>query len=151
MAQLNQKAFYTTFPIREGVWVVAQSTEVISAGDAPLAPGSYANEVHIVSGDGAVVTGGFAHFQFDTTPGTVSGRKVWFPSRTFDVLDHGGLSWVNLTSGKPRPYAAVPYTQGWEPPMPRVASMGLTFFDAALGKPVWWNGTQYVDATGTAV
>ena len=28
---------------------------------------------------------------------------------------------------------------------------GAMFFDTDLGKPIWWDGTQWVDATGTAV
>lgn len=28
---------------------------------------------------------------------------------------------------------------------------GFCFFDETLGKPIWWNGTNWVDATGTSV
>ena len=28
---------------------------------------------------------------------------------------------------------------------------GLQFFDTTLGKPIWWDGTNWVDATGTTV
>lgn len=28
---------------------------------------------------------------------------------------------------------------------------GTSFFDLALGRPVWWTGTAWVDATGAAV
>lgn len=28
---------------------------------------------------------------------------------------------------------------------------GVQYFDETLGKPIWWNGTAWVDATGTAV
>lgn len=28
---------------------------------------------------------------------------------------------------------------------------GYQYFDTTLGKPIWWNGTEWVDATGTAV
>lgn len=27
---------------------------------------------------------------------------------------------------------------------------GKRFFDTTLGKPIWWNGAKWVDATGTA-
>lgn len=30
-------------------------------------------------------------------------------------------------------------------------STGLQYFDTTLGKPIWYNGTKWVDATGTAV
>ncbi len=28
---------------------------------------------------------------------------------------------------------------------------GQTFFDTTLGKPIWWNGKHWVDATGANV
>jgi hypothetical protein len=28
---------------------------------------------------------------------------------------------------------------------------GATVIDTTLGKPIWWNGTKWVDATGNAV
>ena len=31
------------------------------------------------------------------------------------------------------------------------AAIGTMMFDTTLGKPVWWNGTNWVDATGTVV
>ena len=34
---------------------------------------------------------------------------------------------------------------------PRRATAGMTMFDQTLGKPVWYNGTEWVDATGAAV
>lgn len=37
---------------------------------------------------------------------------------------------------------------GARPSGPRV---GNTYFDVTLNKPVWWNGTHWVDATGTNV
>ena len=27
--------------------------------------------------------------------------------------------------------------------------IGTFFFDTTIGKPVWWNGSKWVDATGT--
>ena len=34
---------------------------------------------------------------------------------------------------------------------PTVLSVGSSYFDTTLGKPIYWNGTAWVDATGTAV
>jgi len=33
----------------------------------------------------------------------------------------------------------------------RSAASGIPFFDTTLGKPIWYDGTQWVDSTGTAV
>lgn len=49
---------------------------------------------------------------------------------------------------------------GWEPAGAAAAATsgrpadpvtGVPFFDTTLGKPIWWNGTAWVDATGTPV
>lgn len=29
--------------------------------------------------------------------------------------------------------------------------VGFQYFDTTIGKPIWWNGSNWVDATGTAV
>jgi hypothetical protein len=34
---------------------------------------------------------------------------------------------------------------------PTVEATGYRYFDVTLGKPIWWNGTHWVDATGTSV
>lgn len=34
---------------------------------------------------------------------------------------------------------------------PSYPAIGCCFFDTALGKPVWWNGTAWTDATGNVV
>lgn len=34
---------------------------------------------------------------------------------------------------------------------PSVTTKGFLFFDDMLGKPIWWNGTGWVDATGATV
>jgi len=34
---------------------------------------------------------------------------------------------------------------------PTTSETGLMYFDITLGKPIWWNGSAWVDATGTTV
>lgn len=34
---------------------------------------------------------------------------------------------------------------------PRGSILGQSYFDTSIGKPTWWNGTAFVDATGTPV
>ena len=34
---------------------------------------------------------------------------------------------------------------------PTVTPLGAMSFDTTLGKPIWWNGTNWIDATGTIV
>lgn len=32
---------------------------------------------------------------------------------------------------------------------PTASVLGQSYFDTTLGKPVWWDGTRFVDATGS--
>lgn len=34
---------------------------------------------------------------------------------------------------------------------PTASVVGQHYFDTSIGKPVWWNGSTFVDATGTPV
>lgn len=34
---------------------------------------------------------------------------------------------------------------------PTASVVGQSYFDTQVNKPVWWNGTSFVDATGTVV
>jgi hypothetical protein len=34
---------------------------------------------------------------------------------------------------------------------PTTVALGYMFFDTTLGHPVWWDGTNWVDATGVTV
>lgn len=43
---------------------------------------------------------------------------------------------------------AAPFTTATRPV---VTTIGAAIFDTTLGKPVWWNGTVWKDATGTTV
>lgn len=42
-------------------------------------------------------------------------------------------------------------TQGTTTSRPTNVVSGFQFYDTTLGKPIWWNGTNWVDATGTTV
>lgn len=47
------------------------------------------------------------------------------------------------------PYPA--YTNGQTSLRPTNVSVGFEFFDTTLGKPIYWNGSAWVDATGATV
>lgn len=36
-------------------------------------------------------------------------------------------------------------------PAPDVVQVGLPYWDTTLGKPIWWNGSVWKDATGATV
>jgi len=44
-----------------------------------------------------------------------------------------------------------PTTAGDTATRPAVAVTGQRYFDTDLGYPIWWDGAQWVDATGTPV
>lgn len=120
---VNRKASYYTFPLRSDVWALITAGEVISTDDGSLAPGSYGEEVYLVSSDGTVVTGGLQQLAPATVVGTLSGLKPFWPSRHYAAADHGGQTWINLSETAAfYGYASMPVVQGWNPPMPRIAT-----------------------------
>jgi len=58
-----------------------------------------------------------------------------------EVLEFNGTAWVN--TGR--------WPNGASTARPASPPVGYMYFDTDLGKPIWWNGTGWVDATGTAV
>lgn len=120
VAMLSQKALYFTFPLRPDVWAVSMAGEHISSPLQDGGAGSTMNEVWLVSDNGLLVTGGMESYLSTTPAGQLSGVRAYFPARIFSRVDHGGFMWVNMPAGLPRPYAAIPATQGWEPPIKRV-------------------------------
>lgn len=57
-----------------------------------------------------------------------------------------GSAWNPWTAIGDRTMSTWASNKGW---IPKV--VGASIFNSDLGKPVWWNGTAWVDATGTAV
>lgn len=119
VAMLSQKAFYFIFPIRPDVWAITVAGEFIP-GAQTGGPGSTMNEVWLVSNNGSLVSGGMESYHNNTHPGNLSGVRASVPHRFFDQLDHAGFLWTNMPIGYPRGYAAIPATQGWEPPSKRL-------------------------------
>ena len=114
VAQLNRKVFYDTFPIRPGVWVLSGATEAVG-GD--IRAGSYAQEVYIVSDNGASVSGGFSHNTNTTLPGVLRGSRAMFPAYPATPPDQLGLSWVSIYTQSPGGFSGMPYTVGEAPAM----------------------------------
>ena len=120
VAMLSQKALYFTFPLRPDVWAVSMAGEHIPSPRQEGGGGSTMNEVWLVSDNGKLVAGGMESYLSTTPAGQLSGVRASFPARAFDQVDHQGLVWANMPTGNPRPYAAIPATQGWGPPNTRV-------------------------------
>ena len=145
VAFLNKKVFYYTFPLRPGVWAVSMANETVASGTVPEGPGNFANEVFIVSDNGSVVSGGITQYQSNIVPGVLSGNKIYFPSYKFDRLDHKGLSWLNLVTGTPRTYGAIPYSQGVSLPSTNVGNWLTQTPSLPNMLPLHGKGTNGVD------
>lgn len=65
--------------------------------------------------------------------------------------------WVQYIDNTGTPQLAQPTSadvvpaSGTTAARPTVHATGQPYFDTTLGKPIWWNGTNWVDATGTVV
>jgi len=47
-----------------------------------------------------------------------------------------------------RNYNIVYSGENWQRPDSHSRQLGKIYFDTTLGKPIWWNGTDWVDANG---
>lgn len=122
-AQVNRSAFYGSFEIRPGVWVISGATELLGA-DTTL-PGSYAQDVYIVSNDGLDVAGGISHSDPNVNTNAVLGLKARFPLGPAST-DQSGRMWINFNAaGLTRAYTAVPVTVGDSPVMMQTPSGGI--------------------------
>jgi len=118
VATLNEKAFYETFPLGEDLWAISGATEKV--GSVIDNPGSYAQEIYLVSSDGSIVSGGLSHTSPTQGIDTLLGHKGRFPGYVFNEYDHDHKSWLNLsTSGLPYAYVSMPYTAGTAQPAPQ--------------------------------
>ena len=68
-------------------------------------------------------------------------RTGAFTDRKVSDIPSDALSLVN------RKYVTL---NGATASRPSSSVLGQIYFDTTLGKPVWWDGSKFVDATGTA-
>lgn len=127
VAQLDQKAAYGTFPVRDGVWLVCQSVEHINSPEQPNWVGSHASTVYVVDQEGTRVSGGIESYYALSPVGTPSAVKPTFPGYQYDTRDHDGICWVNMPVGLPRAYMATPVTQGWAPPITTIRTRAVPY------------------------
>lgn len=77
-------------------------------------------------------------------------RDTSFTGLTFDfaftgnMFDGGGKNTIILRSSGLRPY-------GDTASRPLSRFIGTCYFDTTIGKPIYWSGSSWVDATGTSV
>ncbi|GEC93883.1 hypothetical protein BBR01nite_62140 [Brevibacillus brevis] len=83
--------------------------------------------------------------KYENTLGNIKLTLVWDPDPTDDKNLSKGTRHV-LINGN-----LVGYSKGSTDRRPKIAHVGFMYFDTTLGKPVWWNGTGWVDSTNTTV
>ena len=77
--------------------------------------------------------------------------------KTKHLSNAQGKKWedhVDTVTGNPHSVTAtevgaVPLSEGGTASRPATPTTGIMYFDTTLGQPVWWNGSGWVDATGT--
>jgi len=64
----------------------------------------------------------------------------------------GAQSKVDTHESKDNPHSnSQPIVSGTTANRPSVSKIGYQYFDTDLGYAIWWNGSDWVDATGTVV
>lgn len=87
-------------------------------------------------------------------PGSITAAVGDYVSNTGNTSG-GVLEWVQISAGVWRPTKqTVRLSTTANRPTLRAQDIGVMYMDttlAAAGKPIWWNGTNWVDATGATV
>lgn len=81
---------------------------------------------------------------YSTSTGTLS-TTVSSSFAGFIVASHASNG---IILSRPRSFDV---TDGTTAQRPITVSVGFTYFDTTLGKPIWWKGAVWVDATGATV
>lgn len=72
--------------------------------------------------------------QYLQTSGFMTRKLTDTPTDGFQVVSRNYVNMNGVTASRPRS-----------------SILGQQYFDTSLGIPVWWNGTAFVDATGSVV
>lgn len=127
VVQLDQKASYETFPVRDGVWLFVQKVEHISSPEQTGGYGSHASTVLVVDEDGSRVSGGIESYYDTAAVGSPTGIAATLPAYAFGQVEHEGICWINMPQGFLRPRTATPVTQGWAPPMTTMRTTAIPY------------------------
>ena len=151
----TKKGYSTDFLLRSG-------GQVITGVDTQINFGTYLDPYHVAPFMRGTA---FVH-NITTSPLTrVDGASlqferggavgdVWLSKSPGTIR---GLGWVNIAQSGPfvndGTYMKIPYVdQGSTALRPSSQrAIGQMYFDTTLGKPIWWFGTVWVDATGATV
>ncbi|MED1915666.1 hypothetical protein P4V64_10140 [Bacillus thuringiensis] len=83
--------------------------------------------------------------KYENTLGKIKLTLVWDPDPTDDRNLAKGTRHVLINDH------IVGYSSGITERRPKMAQVGFMYFDTTLGKPMWWNGTGWVDSTNKTV
>lgn len=96
---------------------------------------------------GAGATAGYTAYQFNITEtGTPAGTRLaanW-------ILGSSSIASIDA-SGSIKSASTVATGSGLTGARPTVTTTGAQWYDTTLGKPIWWNGSNWIDATGATV
>lgn len=151
---VNRKANYYTFPLRDNVWLMTQSTEVIAPGGEPDGPGSYFSEVYVVTDEGATVSASLEQAHIEAKVGTLEGLRATLPAFHYDTITNdaqNGRAWVNVNNhrGATASFSTLPVTVGYGAPKVSTVVSPLTPGGSRQLYPGWWYGPD-ARGNGTA-
>lgn len=85
----------------------------------------------------------------DIGPSYFNGIMRFIPNKGLQVWHYNG--WESAFDGMPVQYNRKGTTSARPALSNSIFHIGFLYFDTTLGKPIWWTGTKWVDATGTQV
>ncbi len=73
-------------------------------------------------------------------------------SQTIHDMLNGEMFTRAIANGTPQPWMQVQNNKsGTTAQRPAQTTIGLMYFDTTIGKPIWYNGTNWIDSVGTTV
>jgi hypothetical protein len=115
------------------------STKYDGSGDKPTNLAGAAIVVYDYNYDGVMYTNGGVSLSFPRKSGVAQIAMDGTTGRPAFVADNGSV------------YPFAYYMKGKTTERPNGGLVGLQYYDTDIGKPIFWNGTRWTDATGTLV
>ncbi len=136
------------------IWVHGGSGAIGSVGGLSVGTSSIASNVMLNIRSKSGATGNFVEFEnnagsnlYEFSP--TSFKVNYLKTSSAHSTNHKAL-YVNTDTGELYSQSAAPVS-GNTSSRPTATNVGEFYFDTSIGKPIWWSGTNWVDATGTIV
>jgi|GEM_PF-4802787 len=157
---VGENCRYNTF-IGTGFENPAAIADILDYGIHTIYMNCYASKKAWFQGMGATIIGGYwQEIQIDSSAVTTKIENITLryftpPSPSTGIIDNGKMTTIQnvkdiiLNEFIPNKYNSTVFLSSTQ--RPQNNSVGSMIFDTTISKPIWWNGNNWIDATGNIV